>query len=53
MPLIRLHDHDNVLIAKTALSLGQAFPQWGLKARAQVPAGHKIAARAIAQGERV
>ena len=53
MPLIRLHDHDNVLIAKTSLSLGQAFPQWGLKARAQVPAGHKIAARAIAQGERV
>ena len=53
MPLIRLHDHDNVLIAKTALSLGQAFPQWGLKARAQVPAGHKIAARPIAQGERV
>ncbi len=53
MPLIRLHDQDNVLIAKTALSLGQAFPSWGLKARAQVPAGHKIAARAIAQGERV
>jgi altronate hydrolase len=52
-PLLHLHPHDNVLVAKTALSLGQEIPGLGLRARAQVPAGHKIAARAIAEGEQV
>jgi len=51
--LIRLHAQDNVLVAKSAVALGEVFSDWQLKARAQVPAGHKIAARAIAQGERV
>ena len=53
MALIRLHEQDNVLVAKSAVALGEVFSDWQLKARAQVPAGHKIAARAIAQGERV
>jgi altronate hydrolase len=53
MPLIQLHAHDNVLIAKRPLGLGEAVAAWNLKTKAQVPAGHKIAARAIAQGERV
>ncbi len=53
MPLIQLHANDNVLIAKRPLSLGEAVPAWALKTKAQVPAGHKIASRAIAQGERV
>ena len=53
MALIRLHAQDNVLVAKSAVALGEVFSDWQLKARAQVPAGHKIAARAIAQGERV
>lgn len=53
MALIRLHSKDNVLVAKSAVALGEVFSDWQLKARAQVPAGHKIAARAIAQGERV
>ena len=53
MALIRLHSQDNVLVAKSAVALGEVFSDWQLKARAQVPAGHKIAARAIAQGERV
>ncbi|WP_425355185.1 UxaA family hydrolase [Ramlibacter agri] len=52
-PLIRLHPADNVLVAKTQLALGQDLPELGLRTRAQVPAGHKIAARAIAQGEPV
>ena len=53
MALIRLHAQDNVLVAKSAVALGEVFSDWQLKTRAQVPAGHKIAARAIAQGERV
>ena len=52
-PLIRLHAADNVLIARDALTLGQDLPALGLRVRAQVPAGHKIAARAIAAGERI
>jgi altronate hydrolase len=52
-PLIRLHPDDNVLVAKAPLALGQWLPEVEAKARAQVPAGHKIAARRIAQGEQV
>jgi len=52
-PLIRLHPNDNVLVARTPLALGQELPELGLRARAQVPAGHKIAARRIAAGEPV
>lgn len=79
--LIQLHPHDNVWIAKDALSIGQTGPigpmgstgdsgtvpatkvvnnavnttanNAAIRVRAQVPAGHKIAARAIAQGETV
>jgi altronate hydrolase len=53
--LIRLHDTDNVLIAKAQLSLGQQIGIDGatVRLRAQVPAGHKVAACAIAQGEPV
>lgn len=52
-PLIRLHAADNILVARQPIALGQALPEFGLKVRAQVPAGHKIAARAIAAGEAV
>ncbi|RQO80308.1 UxaA family hydrolase [Acidovorax sp. FJL06] len=52
-PLLHLHPHDNVLVAKTALALGQEIPELGVRTRAQVPAGHKIAARRIAEGEQV
>jgi altronate hydrolase len=51
--LLRLHPADNILVAKTALALGQALPDFGLRARAQVPAGHKIAACRIAAGAAV
>ncbi len=52
-PLIRLHPADNVWVARAPIALGQDLPGLGLRARAQVPAGHKIAARAIAEGEAV
>ncbi len=52
-PLLHLHPNDNVFVAKTALALGQEIPELGVRARAQVPAGHKIAARRIAEGEQV
>lgn len=52
-PLLHLHPNDNVLVAKTALALGQDIPELGVRTRAQVPAGHKIAARRIAEGEQV
>jgi altronate hydrolase len=48
--VIRLHPNDNVVIAKGDLSLGQTLPELALRVRAQVPAGHKIAAYAIAAG---
>jgi altronate hydrolase len=52
-PLLHLHPHDNVYVAKTALALGQHIPELGVRTRAQVPAGHKVAARRIAEGEPV
>ncbi|WP_348751536.1 altronate dehydratase family protein [uncultured Aquincola sp.] len=52
-PLIRLHPDDNVLVVRQPLALGQELPEFGLRTRAQLPAGHKIAARPIAAGERV
>jgi len=52
-PLIRLHPDDNVLVVRQPLAIGQVLAEFGLRTKAQVPAGHKIAARRIAAGERV
>ena len=52
-PLLHLHPNDNVLVAKTALALGQEISELGVRTLAQVPAGHKFAARRIAAGEQV
>jgi altronate hydrolase len=52
-PLIRLHANDNVLIARQPIGIGQELPEFGLRMKAQIPAGHKIAARPIAAGEPV
>ena len=52
-PLIRLHAADNVLVVRHPLALGQDLPEFGVRLRAQVPAGHKVAARRIAAGEAV
>ena len=49
--LIRLHPNDNVLIARETLTLGAEVSIDGTlrKIRAQVPAGHKIAATKISK----
>lgn len=49
---IRLHENDNVLIARSDVPIGTKL-EGGLTSRSQVPAGHKISARAIKQGEPV
>ncbi|BDB29588.1 dehydratase [Cupriavidus sp. TA19] len=50
-PCIRLHPADNVLVARTNVSLGATVPGETWSIRGQVPAGHKIAARFIRAGE--
>ena len=47
---IRLHDADNVVIARVDLPLGAKI-EGGLTCRGQVQAGHKVASHAIKQGE--
>jgi altronate hydrolase len=49
--VIRLHPADNVVVAGVDIGIGTQVPSEGLVTRSQVPAGHKIAARAIAAGE--
>lgn len=51
--LLQLHPLDNVLVARENLALGQTVQPWGVRLRAQVPAGHKIALRPIATGQRI
>jgi altronate hydrolase len=54
-PLIRLHEADNVLIARESLALGQQIEVDGtaVRMRAQIPGGHKVAAARISRGEKV
>jgi altronate hydrolase len=52
-PLLRLHANDNVLIAREPVALGQLVSEHDVRVRAQVPAGHKIAAVALPQGTAV
>ena len=47
---IRLHPDDNVVIARTDVTLGAPIGG-GVASRSQVQAGHKIAARRIVRGE--
>ena len=49
-PVIRLHDADNVVIARANVEIGAPLGD-SLTCRSQVPSGHKIAARAIKKGE--
>ena len=51
--LIRLHEFDNVLIAKSPVAIGQSLSDLSVRARAQIPAGHKVAACRIAKSERL
>ncbi|MDB5812490.1 MAG: hypothetical protein JWN94_4612 [Betaproteobacteria bacterium] len=49
-PVIRLHEADNVVIARSNVEIGTKLGE-GLTCRSQVPSGHKISTRAIKQGE--
>ncbi|MGQ0662870.1 MAG: UxaA family hydrolase [Pseudomonadota bacterium] len=44
---IRLNPLDNVVVARTDILRGTAIPAEGVSARAHIPAGHKLATRAI------
>ena len=52
---IVLHPNDNIAVARVALSEGQTLEISGaeLAVRQNVPAGHKVATRAIASGSPV
>ncbi|NQW80808.1 MAG: altronate dehydratase [Polaromonas sp.] len=50
-PFIRLHSHDDVLIARTQLLSGSLVE--GISIRGLIPAGHKIATHAMAAGDPV
>jgi altronate hydrolase len=50
-PIIRLHPNDNVVVARVDVGIGTPVPTENFTSRSQVPAGHKIAARAIREGE--
>jgi len=50
---IRLHPNDNVVIARIDIAQGAAIPEEGVTCLNRIPAGHKVAARAIAKGEPV
>ena len=51
-PVIRLHQTDNVVIARATLLPGTPVAD-GLAAAERIPAGHKVAVRPIAPGEPV
>ena len=50
---LRLDERDNVLVARQPFSAGDELPGDGLVVLDDVPAGHKLASRAIAAGEPV
>ncbi|HEY1231546.1 MAG TPA: altronate dehydratase family protein [Ramlibacter sp.] len=52
-PIIRLHPNDNVVVARVDVGIGTPVPSEGFTSRSQVPAGHKLAARAIREGEAI
>jgi altronate hydrolase len=52
-PIIRLHAHDDVVIARRQLVAGMRLGDGELEVRGLIPAGHKLAVRRIAAGEAV
>jgi len=50
---IRLHPNDNVLVARADIAQGTAIAEENLTCLNRIPAGHKVAARAIPKGEPV
>src|SRR5919204_3462818 len=47
---IRLHPDDDVVIARAELPAGTLIQKESVRASVRIPAGHKIAVRAVAQG---
>jgi altronate hydrolase len=52
-PVIRLHPNDDVVIARRQLVSGTALDESGLSSVGLIPAGHKVACRAVAAGQPV
>jgi altronate hydrolase len=52
-PAIRIHANDNVVIARRQLLGGTVIAEEGVTVAGLVPPGHKIATRAIVQGQPV
>ncbi len=52
-PTLRLDPNDDVVIAARPLKQGTALPDDGVTCRQDIPAGHKVATRAVAQGDPV
>jgi altronate hydrolase len=50
---IRLHAEDDVVIARVELPAGTMISKENVRAAVRIPAGHKIAVRAVAQGKPV
>jgi altronate hydrolase len=50
---IRLHPNDDVVIARVEIPGGTLVKSENVRTAAAIPAGHKVAARAIAQGRPV
>ena len=50
---IRLSPNDNVAVSRADLLEGTALPSEGVTATMRIPTGHKVATRAIAEGEAV
>jgi len=48
---IRLHPEDDVVIARVEIPAGTLLTKENVRSSAMIPAGHKIAARAIAKGK--
>ena len=52
-PIIRIHAADNVVIARHQLLGGTLLAGEGVRVSGLIPPGHKVAVRAVAQGEAV
>ena len=50
---IRLHPEDDVVIARVEIASGTLVPREDVRAAALIPAGHKLATRAIERGQPV
>ena len=52
-PIIRLDEHDNVVVARHDIGAGVEIPEEGITTRMEVPAGYKVASSFIKKGEPV